>query len=1217
MTTFSSWGPADDGRMKPDISAPGCEAGGDNGVTSCSSSGGYSSLCGTSMASPTVCGLAALLLQDFRAQYPGEPDPRNSTLKILFAHTAVDVFNPGPDYQSGYGSVRIQPAVDLLRSGNFLEAEVDQGDMYQLLIVVNPGDPVLKATLAWDDFPGTPNTTGATVLVNDLDLRVFAPGGGQLFPWTLNPAIPSANAVRTVPDHINNIEQVYLANPEPGVYRVEVVGFNVPQGPQAFSLAGGPIIVDCSPAGVISLDRVKYACSSEAVIQVVDCDLNANDLVIETVNVTIASSSEPAGETVTLTETGPETAAFRADITLSTTNAPGVLLVAHGDIVTTTYIDADDGQGGFNIVRTDTAEVDCSPPSVNNVAVTNLEARSATITFTTREPASATVMYGTSCASLTGAAAGSGFQTSHAINLTGLEDNTGYFFAIQVVDQAGNSAVNDNGGACYFFATPEVPDFFTEEFGSDNDTDNRAVLFTPNNSADFYSACGFPIAALPTPTAGHTAVPLSDDGSASVALVGGMTAKLYGASYSSVWINANGNLTFLASDGDYTETLTDHFDTPRVAALFDDLNPATGGQVVRAQLADRFVVSWLNVPEYSTSNQNTFQIELYFDGRIQLSWLSIAAADGIAGLSEGQGLSPDFLETDLSGIGICGPTPPEADSQALTTPMNSPIAIELSAEDDGLPDPPGALSYKIITLPQRTLRDAGNNHVIVPADLPYTLSGGGNELLYIPGTTFEGTDSFQFRANDGGSPPQGGDSNLATVSIAVGGPQPVYVFDLDTDPDWTVMGQWAWGTPTGGGSFNRDPTGGFTGTKVYGYNLAGDYPNNLSPVQYLTTKPINCTGLTSTQLRFRRWLGVESATADHANIQISADNVNWSTVWNHTGATISENAWSLQTYDISAFADNQPGIRIRWGMGTTDPSVSYPGWNIDDIAIWAEVPAPGIPGDLNNDGVVDITDLLAMLEDWGPCPPPCPADINGDGVVDITDLLELLANWTTPQAREPAPILAAGPSGGGGSGMAPEAALPATEAADDRFMNDGVLAPALRGGVIELDRGFLQTARGSLEIEVAGARPVDEHDLLIVAGEATLGGTLTVRLADGYLPQDGDRFVIVAAEALRGEFEHLVLPKRPAGEDALRVEYGQDSVALVPAAAGDPAPARALGLSITEADINGDGVVSIRDVSTLLRAWGTAGAAGGRSADLNADSAVNGDDLRLLLELWR
>ncbi|MBU0638065.1 MAG: S8 family serine peptidase, partial [Planctomycetes bacterium] len=163
MTAFSSWGPTDDGRIKPDVCGPGCQSDEDEGVTSCKGDGTYMTACGTSMSAPTVCGLGALLLQDYRRQYPGQPDFRNATLKALLAQTAVDLGHPGPDYKFGYGSVRVaredgfRGALDVLRSGDFVEGELDQGDVWAFTVVVNPGDWELRATLAWDDEPGTPN----------------------------------------------------------------------------------------------------------------------------------------------------------------------------------------------------------------------------------------------------------------------------------------------------------------------------------------------------------------------------------------------------------------------------------------------------------------------------------------------------------------------------------------------------------------------------------------------------------------------------------------------------------------------------------------------------------------------------------------------------------------------------------------------------------------------------------------------------------------------------------------------------------------------------------------------------------------------------------------------------------------------------------------------------------------------------------------------------
>jgi hypothetical protein len=242
MTSFSSWGPTDDGRMKPDVSGPGCQSNGDSGVTSSTSTSdtSYGSLCGTSMAAPTVCGVSALIMQDYRAQFPALPEMRNSTLKVLLAHTAIDLGNTGPDYQFGYGSVRAKDAVDFMRTGSFLERDVVQGETFVSTLNVPAGSGPIKVTIAWDDVPGTPNVNPA--LVNDIDVRLVAPGGQVFLPWTLDPLNPSAPAVQTAPNHRDNIEQVFVQSPAAGTWRVEVTGFNVPQGPQPVSIGATPAL---------------------------------------------------------------------------------------------------------------------------------------------------------------------------------------------------------------------------------------------------------------------------------------------------------------------------------------------------------------------------------------------------------------------------------------------------------------------------------------------------------------------------------------------------------------------------------------------------------------------------------------------------------------------------------------------------------------------------------------------------------------------------------------------------------------------------------------------------------------------------------------------------------------------------------------------------------------------------------------------------------------
>ena len=123
---------------------------------------------------------------------------------------------------------------------------------------------------------------------------------------------------------------------------------------------------------------------------------------------------------------------------------------------------------------------------------------SATITFNTNEPATGTVRYGLSCGSFLWSASGSEGQTSHTINLTGLMDETTYYFVVDAEDEAGNQATDDNGGSCYTFSTPDVPSYFTEQFDGDFDLDGFTVVLMPDGSGGFYGACGYEIVALPT-----------------------------------------------------------------------------------------------------------------------------------------------------------------------------------------------------------------------------------------------------------------------------------------------------------------------------------------------------------------------------------------------------------------------------------------------------------------------------------------------------------------------------------------------------------------------------------------------------------------------------------------------------------------------------------------------------------------------------------------------
>ena len=183
------------------------------------------------------------------------------------------------------------------------------------------------------------------------------------------------------------------------------------------------------------------------------------------------------------------------------------------------------------------------------------------------------------------------------------------------------------------------------------------------------------------------------------------------------------------------------------------------------------------------------------------------------------------------------------------------------------------------------------------------------------------------------------------VSLLVGVAGLIYSENMDTNPGWDTAGQWAYGVPTGGGGQygNADPTSGYTGNNVMGYNLSGDYANNLSET-HMTSTAFDCSDLAGVSLKFWRFLNVEQPDYDHASISVSNDGENFTTIWAND-ATIEDNSWSQQEIDISSTADGQANVYVRWTMGTTDTSWQYSGWNIDDVEIWGLASGTSPAGD--------------------------------------------------------------------------------------------------------------------------------------------------------------------------------------------------------------------------------------------------------------------------------
>ena len=281
----------------------------------------------------------------------------------------------------------------------------------------------------------------------------------------------------------------------------------------------------------------------------------------------------------------------------------------------------------------------------------------------------------------------------------------------------------------------------------------------------------------------------------------------------------------------------------------------------------------------------------------------------------------------------------------------------------------------------------------------------------LPGATCGTEVRYYFSAEAVGGqvftdPPQAPTASYAAT--AAYGVTTFYENTLDTNPGWAISGgQWAFGQPTGqGGAYGGpDPTSGHTGLNVYGYNLNGDYTNNM-PEYHLTSTAIDCTGAFRTKLHFWRWLGVERSQYDHAYVRISTNGTTWTNVWSNPDSEIADTEWKAMEYDIAAIADNQPTVYLRWTMGATDSGWTYCGWNIDDVKLTALDCTPPWPlGDLNCDTLVDFGDInpfvLALTNPAGYAAafPNCNiinGDINQDGQVNFGDINPFVLLLTNP-----------------------------------------------------------------------------------------------------------------------------------------------------------------------------------------------------------------------------
>jgi len=465
-TQFYSWtsrGPTQDGRIKPDVVTPAQTV-----YSATSGTSTYGGMQGTSMAAPSAGGAACLARQYLReGWYPtGAANAAdafsfisNAMLKAILVNCSDPNVGSGgayliPSMLIGWGRVDLDSTLFFAgeaRKTLLVDHTIGilTGEVVEYHFDLPSGAQNLKISVVWTDYPGNPAVL--TQLVNDVDLYVDIGATyyrGNQYSNGQSVANPAGR------DQLNPVECVRVNSPTAGNWRVRVEGHNIPYGPQPFALV---ITYNAgSIAGVVTTDKPVYLANDFHVdtvhIRVEDTNYGSSGSVDQVDVVIHGASIETQPETLACTELSADAYVFEGSMPLyfnKATHGDGRLSVCQGDTIYVSYTDANP-----SYTATTFAAVDAEYFEISDVHCENILSQSADVCWTTDDNANSIVRYGVDPGNLNQTAYDTLlYSLPHRVRVSSLSPQTLYYYDVESEDYRGNLVVDDNGGNHYSFTT--------------------------------------------------------------------------------------------------------------------------------------------------------------------------------------------------------------------------------------------------------------------------------------------------------------------------------------------------------------------------------------------------------------------------------------------------------------------------------------------------------------------------------------------------------------------------------------------------------------------------------------------------------------------------------------------------------------------------------------------------------------------------------------------